>query len=120
MILVDTSIWVDHLRHGNPDLARRLDAGAVLGHPLVLGELAMGNLRNREGVLGALAALPRAVVARDDEVLSLVERERLHGLGIGYADACLLAATRLTPGTELWTRDRRLAEVAGRMGVAVR
>ena len=120
MILVDTSIWVDHLRHGNPDLARRLDASEVLGHPLVLGELAMGNLRDRDVVLGALAALPQSAVARDDEVLVLVKREHLHGLGIGYADACLLAATRLTPSAQLWTRDRRLAEVAVRMGVCAK
>lgn len=118
MILVDTSVWVQHLRGGEPLLARRLDAGEVLGHPLVIGELAMGNLRQRELVLGSLRALPAAVVASDDEVMGLIEREALHGLGVGYADAHLLAATRLSPEAVLWTRDRRLAELAVRMGIA--
>ena len=118
MILVDTSVWIEHLRRGEPELARRLEAGEVLGHPLVIGELAMGNLKDRERVLGDLSNLPRAVVASDDEVMALVTREALHGLGIGYSDACLLASARLTPDTRLWTRDRRLAEVAARLGVS--
>lgn len=117
MILVDTSVWVEHLRRGLPDLAARLDAGEVLGHPLVLGELAMGNLRRRETILTDLRNLPQAVVAQDDEVMGFIAREALHGLGIGYVDACLLAAVRLTPDARLWTRDRRLAEVAARLGV---
>ena len=117
MILVDTSVWVDHLWRGEPDLSRRLEAGEVLTHPLVVGELAMGNLRQRETVLGALQALPRAVVASDDEVLAYVERKALHGQGIGYVDAHLLASARLSPDTRLWTRDRRLAELAGLLGL---
>ncbi|WP_293900389.1 PIN domain-containing protein [Phenylobacterium sp.] len=118
MILVDTSVWVEHLRRGEPDLARRLDAGEALSHPLVIGELAIGNLHPRDAVLHALRRLPRAVLATDDEVLALIERERLYGLGVGYVDAHLLASTRLSPGATLWTRDRRLAEVANRLGVA--
>jgi predicted nucleic acid-binding protein len=118
MILADTSVWLQHLAGGEPLLARRLDAGEVLGHPLVIGELAMGNLRQREIVLASLRALPQAVVASDDEVLGFVEREALHGLGVGYADAHLLASARLSPETTLWTRDRRLAELAVRMGIA--
>lgn len=118
MILVDTSVWIDHLRQGDPELARRLDAAEVLGHPLVIGELAMGNLRQRPVVLGALRGLPRAVAATDEEVLAFVAREALHGLGIGYADAHLLASVRLTPDAALWTRDRRLRDVAARMGLA--
>ena len=118
MILVDTSVWIQHLRGGEPLLARRLEAGEVLCHPLVIGELAMGNLRRRDTVLDALSALPQAVVAADEEVLGFVAREALHGLGIGYADAHLLASTRLTPETALWTLDRRLAQLAGRMGFA--
>jgi len=118
LILVDTSVWIDHLRTPNVAFVRLLNDFQVLMHPLVVGELAMGNLRDRDVVMGALAGLPQAVVARDDEVLAFVAREALHGLGIGYADACLLAAARLTPDARLWTRDRRLADVAGRMGVA--
>ena len=118
MILVDTSVWVAHLRAGEPDLIAHLDAGDVLGHPLVLGEIAMGNLRDRADLLAALRNLPPAEVATDGEVLAFIEREALHGLGIGYVGAHLLAAARLTPDTWLWTFDRRLAEVAERMGVA--
>lgn len=118
MILVDTSVWIDHLRQGDPELTRRLDAAEVLGHPLVIGELAMGNLHQRPTVMGALRGLPRAVAATDEEVLAFVEHEALHGLGIGYADAHLLASARLTPDATLWTRDRRLRDIAVRMGLA--
>lgn len=117
MILVDTSVWVQHLRHGEAALAQRLNEHEVLTHPLIVGELAMGNLAGRDTFLGALRRLPGAVVATDEEVLGLVDRERLFGLGIGYVDACLLAATRLTPGAGLWTLDRRLAEAALRLGL---
>lgn len=117
MILVDTSIWVDHLRRGDPALAARLEAEDVLIHPLVLGELAVGNLGQREIVLESLADLPRAAVASDDEVLGYIELHRLYGRGLSYVDACLLASTRLTPGSRLWTRDRRLADVAEQLGL---
>ena len=96
---------------------RLLMAGEVLCHPLVVGELATGNLRDRETWLADLATLPRAVVATDDEALRLIEREALHGRGIGYADVCLLAAARLS-GARLWTRGRRLAKVAAQLGVS--
>jgi predicted nucleic acid-binding protein len=117
MTLVDTSVWVEHLRNGEPDLVRRLNAGDVLGHPLVIGELAMGNLHRRDAVLEGLRALPRSVVADDDEVLSFVARHRLHGEGIGYVDAHLLAAVQLTPFAVLWTKDPRLARIALQMGL---
>jgi predicted nucleic acid-binding protein len=119
VILVDTSVWVEHLRRGDPDLAARLDAGEVLGHPLVVGELAMGNLGQRDLILAMLGNLPQALVATHDEVMGLVAREALHGLGIGYVDACLLASVRLSPDARLWTRDRRLSEVAARMGLSI-
>ena len=118
MILVDTSIWIDHLRGGNLDLAAKLEAGQVLTHPRVIGELAMGDLRPREEVLRSLTQLPQAVVARDDEVLAYIERLALHSRGIGYIDAHLLASTALTQDAELWTRDRRLAEIAAGLGLA--
>lgn len=117
MILVDTSVWIDHLRSGDAALRGLLDGGAVLGHPWVVGELALGNLGNRGEVLGLLRGLPQASVATAEETLLLIEREALHGAGIGYVDAQLLAAARLTREASLWTRDKRLIVVATRLGV---
>ena len=117
MILVDTSIWIDHLRSANAMVVRLLGNGAVLGHPWVTGELALGNLSRRDEVIGLLAALPQATEARKDEVLRLIEQEALYSAGIGYVDAHLLAATRLTSDTTLWTRDRRLLVVAAHLGL---
>ncbi|MHB8528999.1 MAG: type II toxin-antitoxin system VapC family toxin [Caulobacteraceae bacterium] len=118
MILVDTSIWVDHLRAGNMALAALLDAGRVLAHPFVIGELALGRLRQRQAVLGALADLPGAEVATDAEVLNFIDRHVLFGRGVGYVDAHLLAAARLS-GADLWTSDRRLHSVADALGLAM-
>ena len=118
MILADTSVWVDHLRAGDQALAALLETGMVLAHPYVIGELALGNLRQREIVLNALAGLPRADVATDAEVLHFIERHALFGRGIGHIDAHLLAAVQLTAGAELWTSDRRLHGVAVRLGLA--
>ena len=117
MILVDTSVWVEHLRRGLPRLATLLQAGEVLIHPWVIGELACGNLRNRSQVLELLQGLPAATVASDVEVLLLIERERLIGRGIGYVDVHLLASARLSR-CGLWTQDRRLAAVAQEQGLA--
>lgn len=117
MILVDTSIWVDHLRTGDEALARLLNAGSVLSHPFVIGELALGNLHQREAVLGLLQGLPAAESAIDAEVLTLIAASGLAGRGIGYVDAHLLAATRLTDGARFWTRDKRLAAIADELGV---
>ena len=111
MILVDTSVRVEHLRHGLPRLATLLQEGEVLIHPWVIGELACGNLRNRSQVLELMQGLPAATVASDAEVLLLIERDRLMGRGIGYVDAHLLASARLSH-CWLWTQDRRLAAVA--------
>ena len=119
MILVDTSVWVDHLRASNKALTALLDTGAVLAHPFVIGELALGNLRQREIVLSAVADLPRASVATDLEVLHFIDRHALFGRGIGYIDAHLLAAVQLTAGAELWTKDKRLHGVAAELGVAM-
>ncbi len=118
MILVDTSVWIDHLRAGSATLARLLERGAVLGHPWVVGELALGQLGQRGEVLGLLGSLPQATVATPAEILTLIERHELHGVGIGYVDAQLVAATKLTPGAALWTTDRRLVAVASRVGHA--
>lgn len=115
MILVDTSVWVDHLRAPDRSLIAALEEGDVLAHPFVIGELACGNLRNRDEVLGLLEDLPRAREATHDEVMAMIERRRLMGAGIGYVDAHLLAAAALTPSTSLMTRDRRLASLARRL-----
>ena len=118
MILVDTSVWVDHLRKSDVGLRNLLLRGRVLSHPLVIGELAMGSFTRRDLLIKELGDLPKAAVADDDEVLHFVSRESLFGLGIGYIDAHLLAAVRLLPGTLLWTRDKRLKEIAVRFNLA--
>ncbi len=118
MILVDTSVWVEHLRLASAILTELLDDGEILGHPFVLGELALGNLRQRDAFLSDLRDLPQAIVAEDEEVLHLIDRHALFGRGIGYVDAHLLAAARLTAGSKLWTRDRRLQAVAAQLGLA--
>lgn len=117
MILVDTSVWVDHLRGGDPVLGKFLERGHVLTHPFVIGEIALGTLRQRDRVLDALGNLPRVQMATDCEVLSFIAVNEVHGLGIGYVDAHLLAGVRLTPGTTLWTRDKRLHGVAERLNI---
>jgi predicted nucleic acid-binding protein len=114
VILVDTSVWIDHFRAGDAALAELLNQGRVLMHSFVLGELALGNFRRRD-VLGALRDLPPAVVATDDEVLDFIERNRLFGLGIDYVGAHLLTAVALTPGASLLTRDKRLTMAVDRL-----
>ena len=120
MILVDTSVWVGHLRDSDAVLADLLERGLVLVHPFVIGELALGSLRRRAAVLGALMDLPRANVASDGEVLDFIDRGQLYNRGIGYVDAHLLAASRLTPDASLWTRDRKLAAVAQALRLSAR
>lgn len=118
MILVDTSVWIEHLRSTSAILSALLGDGEVLGHPFVLGELALGNLRQRDDILRVLRRLPQATSASHREVLQFIEREALFGRGIGYIDAHLLAAARLTVGSKLWSRDRRLQTVAAQLGLA--
>ena len=118
MILVDTSVWVDHLRAGDAALSELLNGAVVLTHPMVIGELAMGALRHRKVVLHALQNLPHTAVANDPEVLAFIDHEGLHGRGIGYIDAHLLAAVRLTPDTSLWTRDKKLLAVANALSLS--
>ena len=105
MILVDTSVWIDHLHKGIPVLAEALERQDVLSHPFVVGELACGQLARRREVLDLLSDLPRSIVASDPEALQLIDRHRLHGKGIGYIDVHLLASVMLTGTAELWTRD---------------
>lgn len=112
MILVDTSVWVDHLRKGDAALANLLEDGQAMIHPWIVGELALGSMAQRDIVLDSLANLPTIDVAKDEEVLSFIERRALYARGIGYVDAHLLASVHLTPNVSLWTRDRALAGVA--------
>jgi predicted nucleic acid-binding protein len=114
--LVDTSIWVDHLRSGNRTLVSLLHDAEVLTHPFVIGELACGQIRNRREILTLLRTLPEAHVAGHDEVLSFVEDHRLAGRGIGWIDAHLLASALLS-SARLITLDRRLSTLAARLGV---
>ena len=119
MILVDTSVWFDHLRLGNAGLARLLDGGEAMSHPFIVGELALGNLRRRGEILGAMRELPHVHIATDPEVLHFIDESALFGDGIGYIGAHLLASLRLTPGTRLWTKDRRLHAVAEQLDLAM-
>ncbi|MCC6793002.1 MAG: type II toxin-antitoxin system VapC family toxin [Thermomicrobiales bacterium] len=117
MILVDTSVWIEHLRTGHAELERQLELGRVLGHPWVTGELALGRLDDRETIIALLEGLPTAAVATPIEVLSLIDDRRLHGTGIGYVDANLLASALITPeASALWTLDRPLAAVTSELG----
>ena len=118
MILVDTSVWIDHLRSGDPQLTALLANGSVLAHAFVIGELALGTLRQPAVVIASLNGLPKAVKAGDSEVLQLIEERKLAGLGIGYVDAHVLASALLTAGTSLWTRDKRLKAVAAHLSLA--
>jgi len=118
MILVDTSVWVDHLRAGDDELVTLLEEGRVLVHPFVIGEIACGILADRAETLDLLANMPAAPCAEHHEVLAFVEQHRLYGKGIGYVDAHLLASVALTPGTRLWTRDRRLGSTAAALRCA--
>ncbi len=117
MLLVDTSVWIDHLRHGDAQLTQALQTGLVGMHPFVVGELACGSLRARSKVLGLLQALPRAMVASDQEVLFFMDAHALMGRGIGYIDMHLLASARLG-SVRLWTRDKRLHTIATELGLA--
>ena len=116
MILVDTSVWVDHLRRRDDRLAQLLDEGMVLCHPFVIGELALGSLKNRAEVLALLGKLPSAALATEADVMALIERRALHGIGIGWVDAHLLASTILAR-SHIWTTDRPLRKVAATLEI---
>lgn len=118
MILVDTSVWIDHLRAGDTQLAHLLKQQQVIMHPMVLGELACGNLKNRHKLIKLWQQLPSIKEARHHEVLYCLEQRQLMGKGIGYVDLCLVTATLLSPGTQLWTRDKRLAAIAANLDCA--
>lgn len=119
MILVDSSIWVDHLRTGHARLASFLESQTVLGHPWVVGEIALGNLSQRKEILSLLTSLPSALVATHGEVMRLIDNYELYGRGIGYVDAQLLASTLLTPDATFWANDKPLMATATLLGCAM-
>jgi predicted nucleic acid-binding protein len=116
MVLADTSVWIQHLRKGEPALASGLVDGLVLMHPWVTGELACGNLRNRTAILSDFETLPQAVVASDAEVFRLLEDRRLWGRGLGWVDLHLLASALLSK-CGFWTLDKRLAQAGKELGL---
>ena len=117
MVLVDTSVWVFHLRHGNEHLRKLLHKGEVICHPFIVGELACGNLKHRNEILTCLRSLPVTILAEDEEVLKFIENNQLMGKGLGYIDVHLLASAVLTD-VLLWTLDKSLRKFAGKIGVS--
>jgi predicted nucleic acid-binding protein len=118
LILVDTSVWIDHIRRADRALVELLDAEEVAQHPYVVGEIALGTLKSRALILDQLSALPSVVIASQDEVMTFIERRRLYGVGVGLVDAHLLVSAHLTPECRLWAHDRRLRNAAASLGVA--
>ena len=118
MILVDTSVWIDHLRSPEPRLQELLNANSVLAHPMVAGELACGNIQNRERFLRRMDAMPQADERTHAEVRDFIESEGLTGRGIGYIDSHILCSTARHDGALLWTRDSRLGRLAEELSVA--
>jgi predicted nucleic acid-binding protein len=120
LILADTSVWIDHLRSGLKEMRQHLNQGQIAVHPLIIAELALGNLRDRTKTLTLFDLLPQVQVAQLKEVRSLIESRRLYGLGIGVIDAHLIASVLISPPTLLWTRDKQLRKVAEGLGVHAR
>ncbi|NYT22183.1 PIN domain-containing protein [Alcaligenaceae bacterium] len=116
-VLIDTSVWIDHFKHGNDSLVHLLERDLVLTHPLIIGEIACGTPPNRSETLADLASLRQSQQATIQETMALIESERFYGLGCGLIDMLLLASTLLTQGAELWTLDKRLDAIAERVGV---
>jgi hypothetical protein len=117
MVLVDTSVWVEHLRHGSVELEALLDQGEVLCHQFIIGEVACGGMKNRAEILSLLQTLPRVIPARHVEVMTFLENHRLMGKGLGYIDMHLLASAVLTEAP-LWTLDKNLNAAAAKLGLA--
>ena len=118
MILVDTSVWINHFHKSNPALVEALDRGEVLIHPFVIGELACGQLAKRREVLDLLSMLPASAMATDEETLHFIERHKLMGKGLGYIDIHLLASAILTEAASLWNTDNQLSAIASELRVA--
>ena len=118
MVLVDTSVWIDHFRKNDDVLADLLIKNNVLTHPFVRGELALGNLRQRESIFNLLDNLPQASVAYAEEINFFIAKNTLFGLGIGLIDVHLLASTQIAQNTKLWTRDKKLMAAAMQLNLA--
>lgn len=118
MILLDTSVWIDHFRKRDADVETLLENGDVLVHSFVIGEVALGPMKRYDLVIATLAELPQGKIAADTDVLFLIKQHQIMGTGIGYVDAHLLASVKLTPSTLLWTRDKRLKRVAEALQLA--
>lgn len=116
MVLVDTSVWVVHLRNGNIGLETLLNEGHVVCHPFIVGELACGNLKNRAEILSLLQALPMAIYVEHEEVMRFIEDHTLMGKGLGYIDIHLIASAILTE-IQVWTVDKKLNEIASKLGI---
>ena len=119
MILADTSIWVDHLRGNSPEMVNRLTHGQIVMHPFIVAEIAFGSLQNRQQRLGEMDALLEVRVAQLHEVRHMIEAHAIYSKGIGLTDAHLIASCLLTPGTQLWTRDSAMENVARSLGILV-
>lgn len=117
MILIDTSVWIDHIRKADPLLVQLLDNGLVLAHQLVIGELAVGQFKHRDEILEQMLEMPQGMMAETFEVLTFIKKNALAGIGIGFIDAHLLASARLTQSTKLWTKDKRLLAASIRLGL---
>jgi predicted nucleic acid-binding protein len=116
MVLVDTSVWVSHLREGNVGLEKLLNDGKVVCHPFIVGELACGNLKNRHEILTYLRSLPLTILAEDEEVLKFIEDNQLMGKGLGYIDVHLIVSAVLTD-VPLWTFDKTLDKSSKKIGI---
>ncbi len=117
MILVDTSVWIDHLRSPEPKLQTLLEDDEVITHPLVRLELALGSIAGRKKMLNDLSLLAQATVVGTDELFALVELRRLYRKGIGITDLHLIASALLDRSILIWTRDRRLGDIADELGI---
>lgn len=118
-VLVDTSVWVAHFRRANRTLVDLIERDRILGHPLVLAEIACGTPPHpRAQTLGDMALLRQAHPASMAEIMAFIEREKLYGRGCGFVDIALLASASITPDATLWTLDKKLMDLARRFGIA--
>ena len=116
MVLVDTSIWVSHLRHGNSRLQKLLEEGGVASHPFIIGELACGNISNRTEILSLMQSLPMLDAIEPEELLLFIEHHKVMGAGLGFVDVHLMAAALLA-GIPLWTQDKKFKQACSRLSI---
>jgi len=116
MILVDTSIWIDHLNNSNNELIRLLNSNRVCIHPFIIGELSCGNIANRKELLSLLRALPRVEPVLEEEIFTLIENKNLYGIGLGIVDINLIASA-LIHDVKIWTHDKSLNKIAKKLNI---